>query len=245
VFAKAVNEGFIGKYKNMYPGIGFGTFYKILQRTYKFGSQPLLKGTLDRHHGDAFRETFGKKTGQDLMHSFAGSLVGLGEVALLPLDLLKIKAQTNPAALSGRGMFDIFRTEGFALYRGWNWTAMRNMPGSFALFGATSLVYTRVFDIDKDSKKTIWQTFCGSFAGGVASIAISSPMDVVKTRIQNKAFDDKRTGRQILSSLFRDEGAGALFKGLTPKIGLIGPKLVFSWTVAQLISAKLAENWPQ
>lgn len=199
---------------------------------------------MDNNFGDKFRGTLGNKTGQDMLHAVSGSMVGLGEVVLLPLDVLKIKAQTNPAALSGRGVTEIFMSEGMALYRGWNWTAMRNMPGSFALFGATSFIYTRVFGIEKESKKTVFQTFTGSMAGGVASIAISSPMDVIKTRIQNKAFDDPRTGMRLLGSLFKEEGAGALFKGLTPKIGLIGPKLVFSWTVAQLISAKLAENWP-
>lgn len=244
IFADAHNKGMGAKLKNMYPGIGFGTAYKILQRTYKFTAQPILKGMIDRNYGDGFRSTFGTKLGTDLMHSTSGMFVGLGEIVLLPLDVLKIKAQTNPAALSGRGVTDIFRSEGMALYRGWNWTAMRNMPGSFALFGATSFVYSWVFDLADGDKKTLFQTFCGSFMGGVASIAVSSPMDVIKTRIQNKAFDDPRSGAKILTALFRDEGAGALFKGLTPKIGLIGPKLVFSWTVAQLLAQKLKKNWP-
>lgn len=244
IFADAANKGLGAKLKNMYPGIGFGTAYKILQRTYKFTAQPVLKGYLDRNFGDGYRSVFGKRLGEDMLHSTSGMFVGLGEIVLLPLDMLKIKAQTNPAALSGRGVGEIFRTEGWALYRGWNWTAARNMPGSFALFGATSVIYSWVFDLDKNDKKTMFQTFCGSFMGGVASIAVSSPMDVIKTRIQNKPFDDPRSGAQVLGALFRNEGAGALFKGLVPKISLIGPKLVFSWTVAQILAQKLKANWP-
>lgn len=244
IFAEAHDKGFKDKLKNMYPGIGFGTAYKILQRTYKFTAQPVLKGYLDRNYGDNFNSVFGKKLGEDMLHSTSGMFVGLGEIVLLPLDVLKIKAQTNPAALSGRGVGEIFRTEGWALYRGWNWTAMRNMPGSFALFGATSVVYSWVFDLDKHDKKTLFQTFCGSFMGGVASIAVSAPMDVIKTRIQNKPFDDPRSGAQVLGALFKNEGPSALFKGLVPKITLIGPKLVFSWTVAQWLANKLKESWP-
>src|SRR3569833_1015353 len=61
------------------------------------------------------------------------SLIGIGEIVLLPLDVLKIKRQTNPEAFRGRGVLRIVRDEGFGLYRGWGWTAARNAPGSFAV----------------------------------------------------------------------------------------------------------------
>lgn len=61
------------------------------------------------------------------------SIIGIGEIVLLPLDVLKIKRQTNPEAFRGRGVVRIVRDEGFGLYRGWGWTAARNAPGSFAV----------------------------------------------------------------------------------------------------------------
>jgi len=61
------------------------------------------------------------------------SLIGIGEIVILPLDVLKIKRQTNPEAFRGRGVFRIIADEGFGLYRGWGWTAARNAPGSFAV----------------------------------------------------------------------------------------------------------------
>ena len=84
-----------------------------------------------------------------------------------------------------------------------------------------------------------WQIFIGSMCGGLASIGVSSPLDVIKTRIQNKPWDDKRSGFKVFSDLMKEEGPHALFKGLTPKLSLIGPKLVFSFTVAQWLIAKL------
>jgi len=51
--------------------------------------------------------------------------MGIGEIFLLPLDALKVKAQTAPEQLKGRGVIDIFRKEGFGLYRGAGWTAAR------------------------------------------------------------------------------------------------------------------------
>lgn len=61
------------------------------------------------------------------------SLIGIGEIVLLPLDVLKIKRQTNPEAFRGRGVFQIVADEGMGLYRGAGWTAARNAPGSFAV----------------------------------------------------------------------------------------------------------------
>jgi hypothetical protein len=53
---------------------------------------------------------------------------------LLPLDVLKIKMQTNPEAFRGRGIVKLISDEGIAsLYKGWGWTMGRNAPGSFAV----------------------------------------------------------------------------------------------------------------
>ncbi len=80
-------------------------------------------------------------------------------------------------------------------------------------------------------------------SGGIASIMVSSPLDVIKTRIQNKPFDDTRSGFKVFRDLMKEEGPHALFKGLTPKLSLIGPKLVFSFTVAQWLIKELQIVW--
>ena len=100
---------------------------------YKYGGQPFVRDYLSKHYGTDFDRTFGPKTGKAMMSSFAGSIIGIGEIILLPLDVLKIKRQTNPEAFRGRGVFRIVADEGFGLYRGWGWTAARNAPGSFAV----------------------------------------------------------------------------------------------------------------
>jgi hypothetical protein len=45
------------------------------------------------------------------------SLVGIGEVLLLPLDVLKIIKQTNPESVQGRSVMSIFIGEGRNLSR--------------------------------------------------------------------------------------------------------------------------------
>jgi len=245
IFGKAYEKGFFGRWASLFPGVSFGALYKVLQRTYKYGCQPILKDWMKPRFGPSFDSTFGKKSGKDLLNASSGALIGLGEIVLLPLDVLKIKAQVNPAVLQGRGIMEIFRTEGMALYRGWNWTAARNMPGSFALFGANSFMYTRVFGTGGSKDSTFLQIVLASVAGGTTSIIVSSPLDVIKTRIQNKPFDDPRSGASLLKDLIKNEGSHALFKGLTPKLGLIGPKLCFSFSIAQWLTSRIQKAWEE
>ena len=108
-----------------------------------------------------------------------------------------------------------------------------------------------VLGVSDYSKATWTQNFIASVSGAVASITVAAPLDVVKTRIQNANFEHKVSGVTVVKDLLKHEGPYALFKGLTPKVGrlarlafkisliplpqilVVGPKLVFSYTMAQ------------
>lgn len=233
IFKEASSAGVFTKATSLFPGIGFGAVYKILQRVYKFGGQPVVKDWMKERYGKEFDGQFGHRMGQTLISATAGSLIGIGEVALLPLDALKVKAQTAPEQLHGRGVVDIFSKEGWSLYRGAGWTIARNAPGSFALFGGNTAAKF-FMGVGEDSQRATWtQDALASCAGASASITVAQPLDVVKTRIQNRPFNSPESGVSIITNLIKNEGPGAFFKGLTPKLMVVGPKLVFSFTVAQ------------
>ncbi|KAG8971725.1 Mitochondrial GTP/GDP carrier protein 1, partial [Tulasnella sp. 427] len=198
-----------------------------------FGGQPWFNDIIVRNYKEKFSAVFGERNGKLMMQATAGSLTGIGEVVLLPLDVLKIKRQVNPEAFRGRGIVRIVMEENFALYRGWGWTMARNAPGSFALFGASAVTKDYVLGITDYSKATWTQNFIASIAGAVASITVAAPLDTIKTRIQNANFETNVRGTTVIKDLLRTEGVSALFKGLTPKILVVGPKLVFSYTLAQ------------
>jgi len=221
------------KLLSLFPGLGYAAGYKISQRIYKFGGQPWFNEIITRNYKDEFTSVFGERKGKMMMQATAGSLTGIGEVVLLPLDALKIKRQVNPEAFRGRGVLRIFMEEGTTLYRGWGWTMARNAPGSFALFGASAVTKEYALGVTDYSKATWTQNFIASIAGAVASITIAAPLDTVKTRIQNANFEQKVPGLTVVRDLIRNEGPTAFFKGLTPKILVVGPKLVFSYTLAQ------------
>ncbi|KIM73522.1 hypothetical protein PILCRDRAFT_829105 [Piloderma croceum F 1598] len=235
LFRDAANAPLVRKFTSLFPGLGYAAGYKVAQRMYKFGGQPWFNDLIKRHYGTQFTNTFGERKGKMMIQASAGSLTGIGEVVLLPLDALKIKRQVNPDAFRGRGVVRIFMEEGTTLYRGWGWTVARNAPGSFALFGASAVTKEYALGVTDFHKATWTQNFIASIAGAVASITIAAPLDTIKTRIQNANFERKVSGVVVVKDLLRDEGPTAFFKGLTPKIMVVGPKLVFSYTLAQTL----------
>lgn len=88
----------------------------------------------------------------------------------------------------------------------------------------------------EDYNKATWfQNFIASIAGASASLVVSAPLDVIKTRIQNRNFDNPESGFKIIKNMVKHEGATSFFKGLTPKLLMTGPKLVFSFWLAQTL----------
>jgi Mitochondrial carrier protein len=87
-----------------------------------------------------------------------------------------------------------------------------------------------------DYNSATWtQNFVASVFGASASLIVSAPLDVIKTRIQNRNFENPESGFRIIGSMMRNEGPLAFFKGLTPKLLMTGPKLVFSFWLAQTL----------
>lgn len=233
IFRQFADQPFGKRIFTLFPGLGYAACYKVLQRVYKYGGQPFANEFLNKNFKQTYDELFGAKTGKALMSATAGSIIGIGEVILLPLDVLKIKRQTNPESFKGRGFVKIIQDEGLGLYRGWGWTMARNAPGSFALFGGNAFAKEYILGL-KDYSKASWgQNFISSIVGASASLIVSAPLDVIKTRIQNRNFDNPESGVTIIKNMLKNEGIGAFFKGLVPKLLTTGPKLVFSFALAQ------------
>lgn len=235
IFKNTADQALTTRLLSLFPGLGYAAGYKVLQRVYKYGGQPVANDFLTKNFKETFENAFGSRTGKAMMSATAGSMIGVGEIVLLPLDVLKIKRQTNPEAFHGRGFLRIIKDEGFSLYRGWGWTAARNAPGSFSLFGGSAFAKEYVLGLKDYSKATWGQNIVASIFGACASLIVSAPLDVIKTRIQNRNFENPEGGFTILKNMVRNEGPTAFFKGLTPKLLTTGPKLVFSFALAQTL----------
>ena len=92
-----------------------------------------------------------------------------------------------------------------------------------------------MFKLTDYNSASWYQNFIASIAGATASLVVSAPLDVIKTRIQNRNFENPESGFRILSNMAKNEGFTSFFKGLTPKLLMTGPKLVFSFWLAQTL----------
>lgn len=63
---------------------------------HRFGGQPYFNDFLSNNYKPQFDAAFGDKNGKAMMSATAGSLTGIGEIVLLPLDVLKIMRQCVP-----------------------------------------------------------------------------------------------------------------------------------------------------
>ena len=233
LFQKAAEQGPFKQYCSLFGGFGYGALYKVSQRIYKFGGQPVLNDFLQK---TVFKPTDGgdlSKKAKFLSNAVSGAAMGAGEVILLPFDVMKIKSQTNPEVRK-MGLAGLVKQEGLSgLYAGAGFTAARNVIGSFMLFGVNS--YVKCSLASKECEKpTFVHLAISSTAGSVSSILISCPLDVVKTRIQSGSHSGL-TGTAIIRNMYKQEGIGGFFKGAVPKVAVVGPKLIFSFTLAQYL----------
>jgi hypothetical protein len=103
-------------------------------------------------------------------------------------------------------------------------SAMSNMA---QLFGGSAFTKEYLFGLSDYNKASWFQNFVASVAGASASLVVSAPLDVIKTRIQNRNFDNPESGFRILSNMARIEGPSSFFKGLVPKVGLLNAPTPF------------------
>lgn len=240
VFRQHAESALWRKFLYVYPGSTYAICYKVLQRTYKFAGQPIVREALQTSCGSTFDRAFGRCS-KLATESLAGCFVGIGEVILLPLDRLKVLSQTNEAALRGQSAIRVLLREGRGMYAGTLVTMTRNAPGSFILFGGTALTKEVCFGLKDYRKASTLQNAVASSVGSILCVVFTSPMDVIKTRVQAKDLGQKHRGVAILVDLVRKEGFSAFFKGIGPKVIASSPRLAFAYTATEYFATLLTK----
>ncbi|CAH1984301.1 unnamed protein product [Acanthoscelides obtectus] len=143
----------------------------------------------------------------------------------VPIEVVKQRRQTQMDNKSSLKIaFDAYKEDGFrkGLYRGFGSTIVREVPFSsiqFPILEYLKSTYRTKFknNIPLES----WEVaVCGSIAGGI-SAAITTPLDVAKTRIMlaDKAVVDvdNLTVLRMLKYIYTREGIVGLFSGVVPR----------------------------
>ncbi|XP_017033656.1 S-adenosylmethionine mitochondrial carrier protein homolog [Drosophila kikkawai] len=144
----------------------------------------------------------------------------------VPVEIAKQRSQTltgHKQQLSGlQILLRAYRTEGLrrGLYRGFGSTIMREIPFSliqFPLWEYFKLQWTPVTGYESTP---ISVALCGAVAGGI-SAGLTTPLDVVKTRImlaERESLNRRRNAYSILRGIYVERGFSGLFAGFVPRV---------------------------
>lgn len=147
--------------------------------------------------------------------------------------------------------YTIVKEEGFgALYRGVSLTAARQATNQ----GANFTVYSKLKEFlqrfhGTDSLPS-WETSLIGLISGAIGPFSNAPLDTIKTRLQKdktvKSAGEKTSSwkriASIGSTLIKEEGVAALYKGITPRVMRVAPGQAVTFTVYEFVRGHL-ERW--
>ncbi|KAJ1676031.1 S-adenosylmethionine transporter [Spiromyces aspiralis] len=163
----------------------------------------------------------GSEAGEPFAHMVAASA---GEIAI-PTEVVKQRLQTKRYKSLTSALGSIYRSEGvLGFYRGYFSTVVREIPFTCIQFPVYEYLKKRYARWQKRGIFPWEAAVAGSVAGGL-SAAVTTPLDVVKTRLMlsHKTSETQHGHYQYegvwptLVRIWREEGPAALFKGVVPR----------------------------
>ncbi|XAO23161.1 hypothetical protein I312_101939 [Cryptococcus bacillisporus CA1280] len=161
-----------------------------------------------------------------LMEIFAGGSAGGCQVVVTnPLEIIKIRLQmageitrAEGGTAVPRGAFHVIKQLGLiGLYKGATACFARDIPFSMIYFTSYAHLKKDVFNEGHHGKVlSFGELLAAAGIAGMPAAYLTTPADVVKTRLQSQARAGQTVYKGIvdgLSKIFREEGLRALFKG--------------------------------
>jgi len=154
--------------------------------------------------------------------ALAGAFSGIPLAAVFgPTERIKCLLQVDKGKYSG--FFDclskVYQVGGIkSVTKGTLSTALRDVPGNAAYFGTYELVKRLSCKLEGSQKASIPGTLMAGGCAGVANWIVAIPMDTVKSRWQTAPCGKYKSFFDVFQTLIREEGASALFRGLSPAL---------------------------
>jgi solute carrier family 25 2-oxodicarboxylate transporter 21 len=183
--------------------------------------------------GKIYRDLFAMSKMNQSLSILTGATAGATEsFVVVPFELVKIRLQDRTSAGRYSGMIDcvvkIIRNEGpLALYNGLESTMWRHILWNAGYFGCIFQVRELLPKADNKSTQMGYDMISGAIGGTFGTI-LNTPLDVVKSRIQNSpkiagSVPKYNWAWPAVGTVMREEGFSALYKGFLPKVLRLGP----------------------
>ncbi|OQS01049.1 Mitochondrial Carrier (MC) Family [Thraustotheca clavata] len=177
----------------------------------------------------------------------AGAMAGATEAVLIvtPFEVVKTRLQGQNIVkgeipkYSGpmQTTMTIIKNEGpFALWKGCAPTIGRQGLNQACSFWSNTAMKKHVWNLNEGESLSPWKSMLTGMLGAIPGPCINCPMDVVKTRLMAqdnaKGTKPKYTGMvDAMRVISREEGFGALYKGLVPRLTRLCPSYGIQWLV--------------
>lgn len=158
----------------------------------------------------------------------AGALTGIIQAAATnPLEMVKIQQiqaaeQAIGSSCPAPGPMSTLRVLGLrGLYKGSSLTISRDIPYNIVFF--TTYIGVKRGLTDQDAHISRRAILLSGVAAGMAAAFVSTPVDVVKTRIQASGSSYTDGTMAACRRIFAEEGARAFFTGAVARMAVQGP----------------------
>lgn len=180
-------------------------------------------------------------------------LAGLGAGAtesvcvVTPMDVIKIRLQaqrhsmTDPLDVpkyrnAAHCAYVMIKEEGFlSLYKGVTLTIIRQGTNQAANFTVYQYLKKRLHEAQPQCGDTLpsYQTLLMGFISGACGPLFNAPVDTIKTRIQKNPSTENGFTRvvKISKNIIQNEGYGAFYRGLTPRVLRVAPGQAITFMV--------------
>ncbi|KAL7425088.1 Mitochondrial succinate-fumarate transporter [Cryptotrichosporon argae] len=233
----------------LYKGLGAVISGIVPKMAIRFASFEMYKGWLSGPDGKI------KPSGTFL----AGLGAGATEAVLVvsPMEVIKIRLQAQQHSLAdpmdipryrnaAHAAFTIVREEGLStLYRGVTLTALRQATNQAVNFTAYQQFKKWALQAQPayaaSGELPSWQTMLMGLVSGAMGPFSNAPIDTIKTRIQKASKQPGETAVSrlvaVTTDMFRNEGAAAFYKGITPRVLRVAPGQAIVFTVYERVKS--------
>jgi len=167
-----------------------------------------------------------------------GTAGGCQVIFTNPLEIVKIRLQMQGEAAKAegavpRGATHIIRQLGLVgLYKGASACLLRDIPFSAIYFPAYWHFKKDLFGEGYNGKKlSFWETLSAAAIAGMPAAYLTTPADVIKTRLQSEVQKGQTVYRGLSHAgvtILREEGPRALFKGGVARVLRSSPQFGFT-----------------
>ena len=183
-------------------------------------------------------------------------LAGLGAgaieavVIVCPMETVKVKFINDQSSAKPRftsfsqGLRVIVAEEGIrGTYKGLTATILKQATNQAIRFTVYNELKKWLGVDPKKSANPLISLGCGAIAGA-ASVFGNTPLDVIKTRMQSLESAKYKNSLDCARRILSEEGAGAFYKGVTPRLGRVCLDVAIVMTLYEQVLALINYSFP-